>query len=281
MKKTLVAFSIVSSLALSLQAKEQIKIEVSNLSNPESVFVMNKNVYVSQLGAKLDPLSKDGDGFISKLDYNGKVISKEFIKGLNAPKGLLVDSGKISVANIDEIKIFDEKSGEKLLFIPIKDSIFLNHITKLNQNEALVSDTGTGIIHKINLTQKSYEEFAKMDVKTEGGPNGMAMVNGELFVAGYDPNGKNPASFVKFDGSKFTQVNDLKGSFDGLVVDKNGNIYISDWVDAKNGVVYKVDKNGYKKLDLPAMQGPADIFYDGKYLWIPQMISGKLLKVKL
>lgn len=281
MKKTLVAFSIVASLAISLQAKVEVKKEVLNLNNPESVFVVDKNVYVSQLGIKLDPLSKDGDGFISKLDYNGEVLLKDFIKGLNAPKGLLVFDKKIFVADIDEVKVFDEESGKKLFFIPIKGGIFLNHITKLNKNEILVSDTGTGIIYKINIDKKSYEEFAKMDVKMQGGPNGMVMVNGELFVAGYDPNGKNPANFVKFDGNKFIQVNELKGAFDGLVVDKNGNLYISDWADAKNGVVYKVNKKGYEKLELPAMQGPADMFYDGKYLWIPQMISGKLLKVAL
>lgn len=41
--------------------------------------------YLSKLGA--DPMSKDGNGFISKLGADGKVATLKWVTRLDAPKG--------------------------------------------------------------------------------------------------------------------------------------------------------------------------------------------------
>ena len=43
-------------------------------------------LYVSNINGQPD--GKDGNGFISKLNLDGKVTELEWVKGLNAPKGL-------------------------------------------------------------------------------------------------------------------------------------------------------------------------------------------------
>ncbi|WP_258444025.1 ATP-binding protein [Helicobacter sp. 16-1353] len=281
MKKSLITIMLFALVAINLQAKAKIVQEISGFSHPESVFVYEDNVFVSNVGKKLEPLAKDGDGFISKLSYDGKMINKSFIKNLNAPKGLFIENGKLYVLDIDELKVFDVNSAKALFSIKIDDAVFLNHITKLNDTNILISDTGTGIIHKIDLKDKSYSTFAKMNVGKDGGPNGMVFLDNKLYIAGYDPNGKNAAIFGELDETIIKPANDLKGVFDGLVSDENGNLFLSDWVNGVNGIVYKIDKTGYKKLPLRDLKGPADMFYDGKYLWIPEMVGEKVLKIQL
>ncbi|OCR85283.1 hypothetical protein CFT13S00388_05035 [Campylobacter fetus subsp. testudinum] len=281
MKKTLIAISCTALIALSLHAKPQILKEIGGFSHPESVFVYDGNIFVSNVGEKLEPLAKDGDGFISKLDYDGNTLQKTFIKDLNAPKGLFIEDGKLYVLDIDELKVFDVNSAKPVFSIKINGAIFLNHITKLNKTELLISDTATGLIHKVSLDKKTYETFASMDVARDGGPNGMTLLNGKLFIAGYDPNGKIAAIFGEFDGKNIKAVGELKGAFDGLVSDENANLYLSDWKDAKNGVIYKISKDKNEILQLRGLQGPADMFYDGKYLFVPEMVGEKLLKIKL
>lgn len=89
-------------------------VKVGGFNNPESVLVDSNRVYVSNLGAKLTPTEKDGDGYISLLNKNGDVINKNFLTKLNAPKGMAVVSKTLYVADVDELKGFDIVS-KKLL----------------------------------------------------------------------------------------------------------------------------------------------------------------------
>lgn len=53
---------------------------------------------MSNVGEKLEPLAKDNDGFISKLDKNGKVLEYKFLTHLNTPKGMM-EIGKNSLCS--------------------------------------------------------------------------------------------------------------------------------------------------------------------------------------
>src|SRR5689334_2244123 len=70
---------------------------------PESLNSDGKFLYVSNIGNG-GPTGKDGDGYISKLTPDGKLISRTFFGGkLNAPKGSAIIRGVIYVADIDQI----------------------------------------------------------------------------------------------------------------------------------------------------------------------------------
>jgi len=60
---------------------------------PESVIYDKENdiLYVSNMQG--DPFTKDKNGFISKVDVDGKIIKLKWIEGLNAPKGLTISKG--------------------------------------------------------------------------------------------------------------------------------------------------------------------------------------------
>ncbi|HRZ97203.1 MAG TPA: hypothetical protein P5084_06575, partial [Paludibacter sp.] len=59
----------------------------AGLNVPESSHYnrYDKTIYVSNIVGKHDV--KDGEAFISKFNMKGELIEKEWVKGLNAPKG--------------------------------------------------------------------------------------------------------------------------------------------------------------------------------------------------
>ena len=81
---------------------------------PESVIYDKENeiLYVSNM--QDDPFKKDKNGFISKVDLNGKILKLKWIKGLNAPKGLAISKGKLYVGDVDQLVEIDIKKGKLL-----------------------------------------------------------------------------------------------------------------------------------------------------------------------
>lgn len=283
MLKKKLNFFVLSTIlfcSLSLQAKE-----FDGFASPESIYGNKHGIFVSNVGKELLPLEKDNDGFISKLDSNGNVIEKKFISNLNAPKGMNSIDDILYVADIDTIKGFDLNNKKEVFNLPIKNAVFLNAIEILDNNTLLVSDTGTGIIHVIDINNNKYDTFVKLDSKF-GGPNGLLLDknNNRLIVVGYDPAGKSKGSVVAIDLNNKKQLAITKplGALDGIVFAKNGDMLVSDWGEDLKGVIYRIDKNGnVKTIKMDFMQGPADIFSDGENLWIPKMAESKILKVNL
>lgn len=63
-----------------------------------------------------DPLSKDGDGFITETDRHGKIIKARFQKGiLNTPKGLATIGDVLYVADLDRVVGFNINNGKAVL----------------------------------------------------------------------------------------------------------------------------------------------------------------------
>lgn len=301
MKKFLIASSIISSLLLSPvfaygdhkhDHDTKISVEkrgaytlstIEGFNSPESVIVDGKFVFVSSVGVNLAPMDKDGDGYISLLDRKGNILHKDFITGLNAPKGMLAYKGVLYVLDIDTIKGYSIKKQEKVFELEIKDSAFLNAISLVN-GKFLVTDTGTGIIHEVDPKTKKYTTFVKIDGKL-GGPNGFVYDKkaNDLIVAGYDPAGKSKAKIFKVNlkTKKVSEYTDTAGALDGIVYDKNGNLIVSDWGENLNGIIYKIDKKGkVSKLDeLKGLKGPAGMFAVDNEIWIPEMANNKVIKV--
>src|SRR5687767_743714 len=94
-------------------AAEPVKVwEATGLKNPESaVYDADAGVlYVSDVAG--EPNAKDATGFIAKLSPEGEVTEAEWIKGLNAPKGLALRDGRLYVADIDQLAVIDVAKGE-------------------------------------------------------------------------------------------------------------------------------------------------------------------------
>lgn len=98
-------------------------------------------------------IDNDGNGFISRISPEGKVLQLKWIDGqkpgttLHAPKGLAISGKVLYVADNGDkdgnaVRLFDLDSGKPLGEIRIPGSYFLNSLVKLPSGDILVSDSG-------------------------------------------------------------------------------------------------------------------------------------------
>lgn len=264
---------------------------VKGFSAPESVVVDDNFYYVSNVGKKLEPSTKDGDGFISKLSKSGEILDLKFLpvsENLNAPKGMTIINNVLYVADIDRVVGFDLKTKQKTFELNIPNTIFLNDICEKDSTSFFVSSTDLGKIFEVDITKKSFSEVEINEDLT--GVNGLFYRDEKLFFNTMGDK-KTIKGFIgsvslKKDGAKVKKIEDTDGTFDGLVVFKNGTMISTDWDKGpEGGRLVFVNKKGVG-LDLDTtevIKGPADLCYDesNKTVIIPAMMENKILMKKL
>src|SRR6188472_3198199 len=70
----------------------------TGLDTPESVLFDGSRdiLYVANIAG--DPVAKDGNGYLSILDLDGTIRTEKWVTGLDAPKGLHLDSDTLYVS---------------------------------------------------------------------------------------------------------------------------------------------------------------------------------------
>lgn len=281
--------SIVAGLMVAGSALAQ---DSTGFTNPESVISDGRYLYVTNLGKAQGPTGKDGDGYISKLSLDGKMIERSFVDAkLNAPKGTAIIRGNaFYVADVDHVVGFNLANGKKIFDVnlaPLGTS-FLNDLTVKDDFTLFVSATDIGKIIELNIRNGFNTVIA--DVK---GANGLYydkpskrlytcsfsfedLKGGELGVISW--NGNQPV---------YEKIGDTKGAFDGLALIDDSTLVVSDWgaLDHPAGFIEKIDLKTKKavKFDWPVIAGPADFYFDAaeNRLIIPALVGGKLVIQKL
>jgi DNA-binding beta-propeller fold protein YncE len=188
--------------------------------------------YVSNLGG--DPMAKDGNGFISKLDEQGNIVELQWVTGLNAPKGTIVVDGALWTTDIDEVVEIDTATGEIRNRHPVPGSAFLNDIAVHPDGSIYLADTGKNAIFRLK-DGASEEWLAAAELN---GPNGLIVIDGDLIVAalgdisqGFENMG--PGSLLRIDtGSKaIAAFNEggaaAAGNFDGIEPHGAGGVTVT------------------------------------------------------
>ena len=244
----------------------------SVLKTPESVLYdgLNHVLYFSNIGGAPD--GKNGMGSIGKLGPDGKIIELEWIKGLNAPKGLGRYNDILYAADNDEVVVIDIPSGKITKHIPVAGAQLLNDITVDARGIVYVSDTRTGKIHRIEKdgTVSTYLEGIK-------GANGVLAVGDELCVLG-------SGNFYKVSkDKKINKVADgMDESTDGIENVSGNDYLVSCW----SGIVYYVGADGTKQVLLDTRQqksNTADIGYDSKnkIVYVPTFFKNSVAAFEL
>jgi hypothetical protein len=278
-----------SSLALSAAARAEPARLVTGFSNPESVLLLGARRFVSNIGAKLDPLTKDGDGFISELDADGRVLALKAFPGegetLDAPKGMAVIGSTLYVADVDRVVGFDIASRRKVFEALAKDDtpILLNDLAAQGET-LLVTDTLRGLLLRLDPKTGAFSTLAA----NLPGANGVVWdaPRKRILVA---------ALGAKFDGGYVYEADEAGaarrlpdvplGIYDGLAVLPDGRALVSDWVALSPptpGALRWFDPKGGapRPLDLGrSLVGPADFALDADKgeLWLPLIPEGAIL----
>jgi hypothetical protein len=276
MKK--IALSLITTAILGFAST----VTVEGFSSPESTIVNKSDLYVSNVGKELKPTLKDGDGFISKLDVNGKIKELHFIDGLDAPKGMGIVGNTLFVADINTLRGFDLSTKKEVFNVVFEGVNFLNDITVKDSNTLFIGASDTSAIYEVNISSKSYKKMMDFIV-----PNGLFYEDGILYAAQlgsttqnmFDGKGKLYKIDLK-DNNKLTQLGTFEGVLDGVT--KVGNkVYVSDWGNAKKTGIIRVYDLKIKKesvLEAELFMGAADFWIDekSKKVFMPQMIGGKV-----
>jgi len=190
----------------------------------------NKNViYVANMGA-VPPDAKDGDGTLSILGTDGKVITQNWVTGLNAPKGANMYNGKLYVADIDEVVKIDIETGSIEKRIKIEGAKFLNDLDIDAEGTVYVTDTRDNKIHKI-----TNDKVTVWKTFTDFNPNGVFVENNRILAVAY---GKGDLIAIDKETKKETLLaTGIKGG-DGIVSISEGYI-VSTWA----GEVYFAAKD--------------------------------------
>ena len=92
------------------------------------------------------PADKDGKGFISMIDLDGKVKSLEWVTELDAPKGMGIDGNLLFVTDIDQLVIIDIEKAEIKERIQVEGASFLNDVAVSADGKVYFSDSDTGFL---------------------------------------------------------------------------------------------------------------------------------------
>ena len=188
---------------------------------PESVFYNEHSnlLYVSNISGK--PSEKNGQGFITLMNTDGKIIEKKWVVGLNAPKGMAVWDDKLYVTDIDRIAVIDMEKGKIIRFIDIPGSMFLNDLVFDGRGNLYISDTPAGVVYKfmVNHAEKWLTDENMIKI-----PNGMAFENGKILVGT-----GNGIVAADPETGRATIIISHEGAIDGLIPLGQGRYVVSDW----------------------------------------------------
>lgn len=289
MLKNALAAILVSFMAVACQKhtlkSDSIKVSVlsENLKFNEGTVPYGSKLLISNFGTKeLNPLGAEGTGYISILN-DGKVDVFIGADGhLDSPKGMAIGNDKLYIADVGKVVIYDLKdlgSTPIVVAMPSGD-LFVNDIA-ISGEFAFISVTNTGKVYKLNLETNELADF--IDVP---GANGL-LINGKtMYIASYPPDGKTTQQNVIYtvpniDSPVLSKLMERQGQYDGLALYKS-KLYFTSW---ENGEVGYIDltSNTIKVLDLGdlKLQGPADISIMGDTLFVPDLVSSKLIKIQL
>lgn len=246
-------------------------------NNPESALwdAAGKCWYVSNLAG--DPRARDGRAFLSRLDADGKILERQWVQGLDAPKGMGLVGRMLYVADLDKIAVIDLAKGQLVQRVSVQGAALLADIAVGPSGEVFVSDMERSVIYRL---RGGKVEVFLADRKLEC-PNGLWVDGGDLLVAAWGTltgkgfSTKEPGRLLKVDLrtkaiAPFSA--ERLGNLDGLV--KLGSYcYVADY---KAGKVYRVGEDGKATLWKGGFMSAADLGLDParRLLAIPDVAAG-------
>ncbi len=265
------------SLLLASGIPEQVHaLQISDLQSPQS-FIADpeaESYFISNVNG--EGTARDNNGFITKLDKDGKIVHRHFIQGgagqtvLHAPKGMAIVKNVLYVADLDVIRGFDTGTGQPMVTVPLSrrreasTADGLADIAHDGQGILYVSDTTTNTIYRVD-TSKDHAVSVLANDESLAGPRGLALHprTGHLIVVSW-----NKGKILELDEEgQITVI--VSNSFfssrfqnlDGVDFDVWGNMYVSDFTAGK---VWRITPN--KRFDVIAeyLLTPADISVDRK-----------------
>ena len=221
----------------------------------------------------------DGNGFISRLDPQGRVLDLKWIDGskpgqtLDAPKGMALSGQLLYVADITSVRMFDRKTGKGMGKVAISGATFLNDLSAAPDGSVWASDSGlspgkkdlepsgTDAIYRI--ANGKAERIAKD--KSLGLPNGLLADADGTWVVTF---GSGELYRITRAGKRESVQKLESGQLDGVSRASDGSFLVSSW---ERNAILRGHPGGAFTAAIDGVVSPADFAYDakGNRVWIP------------
>lgn len=245
----------------------------AGLNVPESSHYnpYDNSIYVSNIVGKHDV--KDGEGFISKLNTKGEFIKKEWVKGLNAPKGITCSKTKLYVTDIDRVVEISLSTGKILKEYRNPKSKSLNDVCVAANGRVYVSDSEGDCIFYVG--KDSLEVLIQS--KDLGSMNGIYASNGLLYLG-------SKGNFISVNQKTIaiTILQEKVGYLDGIEQIAPTVFVTSDW--SGHIQLIRIGKGVEQLVDTtPLKINAADLGYIPlqKILLVPTFLDNKVVAYKL
>lgn len=230
-----------------------------------------KTFFISNVNG--EPEARDNNGFITKVDAEGKVLNLKFIQGgiadvmLHAPKGLAVVGQTLYVADLDQLKGFDTTTGKSLAVVSFpaqtsKKRISLTDVAAGTNGLLYASDQSNNTIYRIDQAAGHEVRLLIHDDRLAG-PSGIAIHprTGHLIAVSWD---KGKIFDITPDGqlSELESNGFFTGRFQnlsGVDFDRWGNMYVSDF---SRGKIWRITRDQRFQVIAEYLLSPADISID-------------------
>ncbi|MER8529556.1 ATP/GTP-binding protein [Mesorhizobium sp. M0814] len=249
------------------------------LEQPESALfdAAGQRVIVSNIVG--NPGEADGNGYLSILSMDGKLVTQRWTDGMDAPKGMAIVGGKLYVADLTHVRVVDLASGKLTSTIDVPNAVFLNDVTADASGKIYVTDMLADTIYRIDGDRP---ELFVRDAALAS-PNGIFADGGRLIVASWgkgikpDFSTAEPGGLLSVDLAT-KAVSPLAGAekfanLDGVVA-IGGSIYATAYM---TGTLYRYKAGGTPQVVATFKPGSADIGTDGRStIFVPLMNEGEV-----
>lgn len=243
----------------------------AELKVPESVYfdAQRQLLYVTNIDGK--PWEDDGQGSLAKLTPDGKIVAREWVTGLSAPKGMALKGSHLYVADMKNVVVVDVETGKIAKRIPVSDAQGLNDVTLADDGTIYVSDS---------LGKKVFalrDDAPTLYLDNLAGPNGLLHHGGDLYVLDGD-------SMYTVDANRGLKriAGGISGVLDGLEPVSQNEFLLSTW----QGTLHFIHADGSHELLLDtrdAKISAADIGYDRskRIVYIPTFNTNTVVAYEL
>jgi sugar lactone lactonase YvrE len=234
------------------------------------------------------PLARDDNGFISRMDVQGRPLLWRWIDGadtavaLDAPKGMAIRGDTLFVADIGVVRLFHRVTGRPLGERPVPGATFLNDVAVGPDGTVYVTDSGlrlgasgeerSGTDAVWRFDARGVAQAVAKDTSL-GGPNGVLAERGGITVVTL---GSGAVYRLDARGRRTDLPRPPEGALDGVVRANDGALLVSSW---EGRAVYRLKGNGPWTTAVDSVESPADIGWDRERgtLAIPQMMRDRLI----
>ncbi|MGL6022521.1 MAG: YncE family protein [Chitinophagaceae bacterium] len=283
-------FFLISTFIVQAQS-ENVRVLEHDLKYCESTFWNANDLYVANFGSTpLNPLNKEGKGYITQYKEGKTSILIPADGNLNAPKGMALKANYLFIADVNIIVVYNltnlKEKPQKIVFP--KEDVFVNDLS-LKGNTLYATVTNTGNVYTIDVSKiEILSSITPVLYTNIPGANGILLVDDKMYVASYNPIGTPTSENVIYvipniKNPKPIHFIHQSGQYDGLAISKNHKtLYFSDWVKGRIG---SIDMNTKKLQYFPInlknpLIGPADITLKDNYLYIPDLPNSRVIVIK-